>query len=116
MKRYLEEVKNRISSLEVRFVQIPREENECADRLAKAASAKFMLVPKQVLSFIQVSSLIDDGTNVQEVDFEGNWTMPLISHLRTGVLRDRKDAAKKLKVQASRFVLIKDVLYKRGFS
>ena len=46
MKRYLEEVRNRISNLEVRFVQIPRDENECADRLAKAASVEFMLVPK----------------------------------------------------------------------
>ena len=68
MKRYLEEVRNQISSLEVRFVQIPRKENECADRLAKAASAEFMLVLEQVLSFVQGSSLIDDGTNVQEVD------------------------------------------------
>ena len=46
MKRYLEEVKNRISSLEVIFIQIPRGENEYADRLAKAASAEFMLVPE----------------------------------------------------------------------
>ena len=46
MKRYLEEVKNQISSLEFKFVQIPREENECADRLAKAASTEFMLVPE----------------------------------------------------------------------
>ena len=29
---------------------------------------------------------------------------------------DEKEAARKLKVQAARFVLIKDVLYKRGFS
>ena len=43
MKKYLEEVKNRIGSLEVRFVQIPREENECANCLAKAASAEFMI-------------------------------------------------------------------------
>ena len=43
MKKYLEEVKSRISGLEVKFVQIPREENECADRLAKAASAEFMV-------------------------------------------------------------------------
>ena len=64
MKKYLEEMKNRIDSLEVRFIQIPREENECADRLAKAASAKFMIVPKQVLSFVQVSSLIDNRMNV----------------------------------------------------
>ena len=29
---------------------------------------------------------------------------------------DEKEATRKLKVQAARFVLIKDVLYKRGFS
>ena len=90
MKRYLEEVKNWISSIEVKFVQIPREENYCVDRLAKAASAEFMLVPKQVLSFVQVSSLIDDGANVQEVGFENNWTMSLISYLKTGMLRIEK--------------------------
>ena len=75
-----------------------------------------MLVPEQVLSFVQVSSLIDDGTNVQEVDSESNWTMPLISYLRTGILPDGNDATRKFKVQASRFALIKVVLYKRGFS
>ena len=64
MKRYLEEVKYRISNLEVEFIQIPREENECPDHLAKATSVEFMLVPEQVLSFIQISSLIDDGTNM----------------------------------------------------
>ena len=72
MKKYLEEVKNRIGSLEVRFVQIPREENECANRLAKAASVEFMIVSEQVLSFVQVSSLIDDGENVQEMNSEKN--------------------------------------------
>ena len=33
MKRYLEKVKNQISSLEVRFVQIPKGEIECMIRL-----------------------------------------------------------------------------------
>ena len=64
MKRYLEEVKYQIGNLEVKFVQIPREENECADHLVKAASAEFMLVPEQVLSFVQISSLINDGMNM----------------------------------------------------
>ena len=32
------------------------------------------------------------------------------------MLLNGKDVARKLKVQASQFVLIKDVLYKRGFS
>ena len=64
MKKYLEEVKGRIAGLEVKFVQIPREENECAECLAKAASAEFMNVPKQVLSFVQTCSLIDDGGKI----------------------------------------------------
>ena len=75
-----------------------------------------MLVPEQVLSFVQVSSLIDGRTNVQEVNSKSNWTTPLISYLKTGVLLGGNDATRKVKVQASRFVLINDVLYKRGFS
>ena len=116
MKKYLEEVKSRTSGLEVKFVQIPREENECVDRLAKAASTEFMNGSEQVLSFIQTSSLIDDRKQIQEVDVEENWTTPLIAYLQSGTLPDGKDAARKLKVRASRFVLIRDVLYKRGFS
>ena len=53
---------------------------------------------------------------MQEVESESNWTTPLISYLKAGVLSDGKDAARKLKVQASRFILMKDILYKRGFS
>ena len=64
MKEYLEEVEGRIGSLQIRFVQIPREENECTDKLAKAILAEYMLIPNQLLSFVQVSSLIDEGTNV----------------------------------------------------
>ena len=101
MRRYLNEVKGRIGSLQIKLVQIPREENECTNRVDKAASAERMLVPNQVLSFVQTCLLIDSGTNVQEVDFESNWTTQLISYLKNGMLPDGKDAARKLKVQAS---------------
>ena len=53
---------------------------------------------------------------MQVENSEYNWTTPLITYLKAGVLPDEKGAARKLKVQASRFVLIKDILYKRGFS
>ena len=53
---------------------------------------------------------------MQEIYSDRSWTTPLVSYLKDGVLPDRKEAARKLKVQAARFVLIKDVLYKRGFS
>ena len=36
--------------------------------------------------------------------------------LKDGTLSDGKEAVRKLKVQAEQFILIKDVLYKRGFS
>ena len=52
MKKYLEKVKNQVNDLQAKFVQIPREENEHGDYLANAASAKHMLIPNQVLSFI----------------------------------------------------------------
>ncbi|XP_030936116.1 uncharacterized protein LOC115961243 [Quercus lobata] len=47
MKKYLQEVKDRIRGLQVKFVQISREENECANHLVKAALAEFMLIPDQ---------------------------------------------------------------------
>ena len=53
---------------------------------------------------------------MQEIGSESNWTTPLASYLKNGVLPDRKEAARKLKIQVARFVLIKDVLYKIGFS
>ena len=36
--------------------------------------------------------------------------------MKNGTLPDGKEAARKLKVQAAQFVLIKGVLYKKGFS
>ena len=74
-----------------------------------------MLIPSKVLSFVQLSPLID-GVGMQEIGFESNWTTPIVSYLKDGTLPDGKEAARKLKVQAARFVLIKDALYKRDFS
>ena len=52
MKKYLDQVKARMDDLEAKIVQIPRGENERADRLAKAASAEHMVTLGNVLSFV----------------------------------------------------------------
>ena len=39
MKKYLEGVKGQIGILRIKFVQISKEENECANYIAKATSA-----------------------------------------------------------------------------
>ena len=115
MKRYLDQVKRRVDDLQAKIVQIPRGENEQADRLAKATSAEHMITHCNVLSFVQLSPLIDSD-DVQEIGSESNWTTTIASYLKDGVVPNEKEAARKLKVWATRFILIKDVLYKRGFS
>ena len=74
-----------------------------------------MITHCNVLSFVQLSPLID-SSDVQEIGSKSNWTITIASYLKDGILLDEKEATRKLKVQAARFVLIKDVLYKRGFS
>ena len=115
MKKYLDQVRRRVDDLEAKINQIPRGENEQADCLAKATSVEHMITPRNVLSFVQLSPLIDSD-DVQGIGSESNWTTPFVSYLKNSVLPNGKEAARKLKVQAARFVLIKDVLYKRGFS
>ncbi|KAL4645257.1 hypothetical protein ACB092_02G223100 [Castanea dentata] len=43
-------------------------------------------------------------------------TTPIVSYLKDGTLPNGNKVVRKLKVQVARFVLIKDVLYKRGLS
>ena len=65
---------------------------------------------------VMYSLLVKFLGDVQERGFESNWTTTIASYLKDGVLPDEKEAARKLKVRVARFILIKDVLYKRGFS
>lgn len=116
MKKYLSMVKGRKDqSFLFKFVEISREENEQADHLAKVASAEHMVVSGQVLSFIQYSLAMDE-VEVLVIPNEVDWMKPIISYLKNETIPDDHNASRRLKVQVSRFVLIGDVLYKRGFS
>ena len=67
MKKYLEQVRKRVNELEAKFVQVPKEENKKANRLTKATSAKPMFITDKVLSFVQLSPLINNVC-MQEID------------------------------------------------
>jgi len=99
MKKYLEQVRRRVDDLKAKIIQIPRGENEQADRIAKATSAEYMIALDNILSFIQLSPLIDSN-DVKEIGSESDWTTPLASYLKNGILPDGKEAMRKLKVQA----------------
>ena len=116
MKEYQSMVKERISQkFLAKFVQISRGENEQANRLAKAASAEHMVITGRILSFVQNSPAIAK-IDIQVIPTEAGWTTPIISYLRDGTLLQDHNASRRLKVQSSCFVLMGDILYKRGFS
>ena len=61
MKLYLDQVKRGVDNLQAKIIQIPRGENEQVNRLAKAASAEHMITHGNVLSFVQLSPLINSS-------------------------------------------------------
>ena len=62
--------------------------------------------------------------DVLQVQNEGSWMAPTISYLKDGTLPEGKDEARKLRVwearklriRSARYILLNDILYKRGFS
>ena len=57
-----------------------------------------------------------DLPEVLQVRNEENWMTPIISYLKDGTLPEGKDEARKLRVKSVRYILMDEVLYKRGFS
>ena len=97
---------------EANFVQIPREENVEADVLAKEALATGAMDEFDEIQYVPSIDLQE----VQQVEGTENWITPIISYLKEGKLPEGKDEARKLRVRAARYLLINEVLYKRGFS
>ena len=96
-------------------MQVPREENADDDCLAKAASVEGMILDGGMLSFVQYA-FATDRIEVQEIPLRDDWMVPIVSYLKEGRLPDDHVSARKLKIRASRFVLIGDILYKRSFT
>ena len=113
MKKYLEKVLRLVKKFKkVDFVQIPREENMEAGTLAKEASANEAVYEFDEIQYI--SSI--DILKIQQVESRANCMTPIVSYLKEGRLLEEKDEARKLRVRSARYILMDEVLYKRGFS
>ncbi|XP_065638287.1 uncharacterized protein LOC136071201 [Quercus suber] len=113
MKMYLKKVLRLVKKFkEANFVQIPREENIEANTLAKEASANEAM---DKIDEIQYMPSID-LPEILQIEGEENWMTPIVSYLKDGRLLEGKDEARKLRVKSARYVLMDEVLYKRGFS
>ena len=97
---------------ETDFIQISKEENVEVDTVAKEASVNEPIDEFDEVQYIPSIDLLE----VLQVQSEGNWMTPIISYLKDGSLLEGKDEARKLRVRLARYVLLNEVLYKRGFS
>ena len=113
MKKYLNKVRRLIKKFsEAHFVQVPREENMKVDTLAKEAS-----VSELTDEFDEVQYMPSiDLPKVQQIGGEENWMTPIVGYLKEGKLPQGRDKARKLRIKSARYILMEEVLYKRGFS
>ena len=113
MKKYLEKVLRLVKKYkEINFVQIPREENMEADALAKEALAIGAMDEFDEIQYVPSIDLLE----MQKIEDGENWMTPIVSYLKDGKLPEGKDEARKPRVRATKYVLMDEVLYKRGFS
>ena len=83
-----------------------------ADILAKEASATESTDEFNEVQYVPSIDLLE----VQQIEDKESWMTPIVLYLKDGKLPEGKDEAKKLRIRAARYVLIDEVLYKRGFS
>ena len=113
MRKYLHRAMRLVKIFEeADFVQIPREENVEVDIIAKEASTN---EPMDEVDEIQYMPSIDI-LEVQQVESRENWMTLIVSYLKDGRRPEEKDEARKLKERSTRYVLMDEVLYRRGFS
>ena len=113
MKKYLNKVRHLIKKFsEVHFVQIPKEENMEADTLVKEASVNELTDEFDEIQYMPSIDLPE----VQQIGSDENWMTPIVGYLKEGKLPQGKDEARKLRIKSTKYVLMDEVLYNRGFS
>ena len=113
MKRYLNKVRRLIKKFnEAHFVQVPGEENMEADTLAKEASVNELMDEFDEIQYMPSIDLPE----VQQIGGDENWMTLIVGYLKEGKLPQGRDEARKQRIKSARYVLMDEVLYKRGFS
>ena len=77
-----------------------------ANALAKATSAGEAMDEYDKVQYMPSIDLQE----IQQVEGEENWMTPIVIYLKDGRLPEDKDKAKKLRIKATKYVLIDEVL------
>ncbi|XP_059658685.1 uncharacterized protein LOC132305016 [Cornus florida] len=106
---------------QIKFIQLPREDNEDADRLACSASSfREMLarvIPVDVLNqpsiFTEPSS--SNPWQINIIPYEPSWINPILTYIRDGVLPEQKDEVGKIRSKAAKYAILQNQLYRQSF-
>ncbi|XP_059650529.1 uncharacterized protein LOC132296336 [Cornus florida] len=106
----------------VKFVQLPREQNEDADRLACSASGSgetlARVIPVGILNQPSIfeEPLGSDPWQVNVIPYEPSWIDPIITYVQDGIMPEQRDEAWKIKSNAAKYAIVHNQLYQRSFS
>ena len=96
-------------------MSIPRDKNAEANFLARLASSKDYNATLELC--IEISGQPSTkGEQVLRIKEQDKWMTPIVRYLKGGWLLEDKTEARKIQIRAARFVIIDDVLYRRGYS
>ncbi|XP_059630114.1 uncharacterized protein LOC132273100 [Cornus florida] len=107
---------------QIRFIQLPREYNEDADRLAYSASSSgetlARVIPVDVLVQPSIFNELPDPSaqHINVIPYEPSWIDPIMAFICNGVLPEQKDKARKIRSNAAKYAIVRDQLYRRSFS
>jgi ribonuclease HI len=121
MARYLDQVRKFLSYFDrVVVIKIPSEANTRADELSNIASGideEIKASRWQIIVLTEPSITLK--VNIMELDTaptELEWATEIIQYLKNESLPQDKATARKIKTQATRYSLLGELLYKRGYS
>lgn len=116
MQKYLKLTNQLVRDLErVEFIQVPHNLNMEANEMSRQAPSKVEDNPLGIRMEVQ------NFPNIEEfhtfvIQGSSSWTAPIISYLKDGHLPSNSNKEWKIKKRATRFKLLNDAFYKRGFS
>ncbi|RVW21170.1 Transposon Tf2-12 polyprotein [Vitis vinifera] len=121
MVQYLTKVRDTLQRFtEWTIEKIRRTENRRADALAGIAA--FLPIKEAILLpiHVQTNPSVAEASTCNTIEAkqadDQEWTNDIIGYLRTGTLPEDPKQAHKIQVQAARFTLIGEHLYKRSFT
>ncbi|GJR33277.1 reverse transcriptase domain-containing protein [Tanacetum coccineum] len=116
IKQNLQKVKEILKGFNTYTIEnIRRNQNKKADALSKLASMTFEHLTKEVLVEVLVKRLIDNKeVSKVEADKGENWITPIYEYLLSGLLSKDLKEARKVRIRASPYKLIKGSLYKKS--